>query len=84
MRCLKWAVQQGYLSENPIEHLEVPTAERRETRVSTDEYERLISLMSDESLRDLVVTTWETGCPLITAPDESALPTPRQNNRLST
>ena len=61
-RCLKWAVQQGYLSENPIEHLEVPTADRRETRVSTVEYERLISLMSDESLRDLVVTTWETGC----------------------
>ncbi len=61
-RCCKWAVQQGYLSANPVEHLEVPTADRRERRVTTDEYERLLTLISDESLKDLVITTWETGC----------------------
>ena len=33
-RCCKWAVQQGYLSANPVEHLEVPTADRRERRVT--------------------------------------------------
>jgi integrase len=61
-RCCKWAVQQGYLSANPVEHLEVPTADRRERRVTTDEYERLLTLICDESLKDLVITTWETGC----------------------
>lgn len=61
-RCCKWAVQQGYLSGNPVEHLEVPTADRRETCISTEDYQRLLSLISDESLRDLVVITWETGC----------------------
>jgi len=61
-RCCKWAVQQGYLSANPVEHPEVPTADRRERRVTTSEYEQLLSLMNDESMRDLVITTWESGC----------------------
>ena len=61
-RCCKWAVQQGYLSAIPVEHLEVPTADRRERRVTTSEYEQLLSLMNDESMRDLVITTWESGC----------------------
>lgn len=61
-RCCKWAVQQGYLTANPVEHLEVPTADRRERRVTTSEHEQLLSMMSDESMRDLVITTWETGC----------------------
>ncbi len=61
-RCCRWAMQQGYLSENPVEHLEMPAADRRETRVSTEEYELLLSLMNDDSLRDLIITTWESGC----------------------
>ena len=28
-RCLSWAKQQGYIDVNPVEHLEVPGAERR-------------------------------------------------------
>ena len=53
-RCCKWAVQQGYLSANPVEHLEVPTADRRERRVTTQEYEQLLTLISDESLKETV------------------------------
>jgi integrase len=59
---VKWAVQQGYLDQDPLLHLEVPGAERRETNLSHAEFSQLLSFICDESLRDLVVTTWETGC----------------------
>ena len=33
-RCLKWATKMGYIDSNPIAHLEVPSAECKETYVS--------------------------------------------------
>ena len=61
-RCCKWATQQGYLPTDPVQHLEVPGADRRETLISLEDYERLLPLIRDEAFRDLVVTTWDTGC----------------------
>ncbi|MBX3437014.1 MAG: tyrosine-type recombinase/integrase, partial [Planctomycetaceae bacterium] len=61
-RCCKWAVQQGYLPASPVEHLEMPGGDRRESIVTADEYQRLLSLARDEAFRDLIVVTWETGC----------------------
>lgn len=61
-RCLKWAVQQGYVDANPIEHLEVPGADRRDGILTLADYERLLKSIRSEPLRDLVVTTWTTGC----------------------
>ncbi|APZ93434.1 tyrosine-type recombinase/integrase [Fuerstiella marisgermanici] len=61
-RCMKWALQQGYVSENPVEHLEVPGAERNETLITLHDFEALLSHCPDENFKDLVITTWETGC----------------------
>lgn len=61
-RCCKWAVQQGYLEQNPIAHMEVPGGDRREDVVTVAEYEQLLSSIRNEAMRDLVVITWETGC----------------------
>jgi len=61
-RCLKWAKKQGYIDQNPIEDLEVPAAEHKEIVITQAEYESLLSFIRNEQLRDLVVTTWETGC----------------------
>ncbi|MDB4614148.1 site-specific integrase [bacterium] len=61
-RCLKWALQQGYIAENPVEHLEVPSAERKETLVTLSDDEALLSHCPDVNFQELVVTTWETGC----------------------
>ena len=61
-RCLKWAEQQGYLDKNPIALLEVPTADRRDVDIPTEEFETLLSYVRHESFRDLLLTTWETGC----------------------
>lgn len=61
-RCLKWATRQGYLDQNPIADLEVPAAENREIFVSTDEFERMLSLTPDLAFRDLLWVTWNSGC----------------------
>ncbi len=61
-RCMNWALKQGYIDTNPIANLEMPGAERREGLVAQDEYERLLSFVDDPDFRDLIVTTWETGC----------------------
>jgi integrase len=61
-RCLNWALQQGYIDHNPVAHLEVPGAERRETIITSEEFETLLSFIPDDSLRDPVIVTWETGC----------------------
>lgn len=61
-RCFKWAKKQGYLESNPIEDLEVPSAEEREVLVELDEFEVLKSYTRNRSLLDLIVVTWETGC----------------------
>ena len=61
-RCCKWAVKQGHLDASPVEHLEAPGADHRETMLTVEEYEQLLELVRDQSLRDLIVVTWETGC----------------------
>jgi integrase len=61
-RCLKWAKSQGYIDTNPIENLEVPAAENKEVVVKPDDFVRLLTLIRDRSLHDLIVTAWETGC----------------------
>src|SRR5690606_13690672 len=61
-RCCKWAVKQGHLDASPVEHLEAPGADHRETMLSVEEYQQLLDLVRDQSLRDLIIVTWETGC----------------------
>ncbi len=61
-RCLKWATKQGYLDNNPLSHLEVPAAERKDVVVSQLEFDRLMNYVRNESLSDLMLVTWETGC----------------------
>lgn len=61
-RCLKWALQQGYIDENPIAHLEVPNAERKELVITLDEFERLLPFVIDDNFAELIWVTWETGC----------------------
>ncbi|WP_166822021.1 site-specific integrase [Thalassoroseus pseudoceratinae] len=61
-RCFKWARKQGYLTENPIADLEVPSAEEKEMLVEPDEFARLLSFVRNPQLRDLITVTWETGC----------------------
>lgn len=61
-RCLRWATQQGYIDHNPIAHLPLPKAGKRETIISDAEFEEILGLVRDRSFRDLLIVTWETGC----------------------
>jgi integrase len=61
-RVMRWAQQQGYIDFNPIAMLEQPKAGRREQVICPDEFGSLLELAVDRSFRDLLVTTWETGC----------------------
>ena len=62
-RCFNWAVRQGYLKTNPIQFLEKPKANKRETPVTRCEYKALLANVSKKDpFYDLVVFSWETGC----------------------
>ncbi len=61
-RCLKWAQGLGYVDMNPIEHLSVPVACPRDTYVTAEEFATLLSQSRNESFRDLLEVTYETGC----------------------
>lgn len=61
-RCVKWANQFGHLSENPIAHLEVPSADHKEVFISPDDYQKFRDSITHESFDDLVVVTTESGC----------------------
>jgi integrase len=61
-RCMKWALQQGYIDHNPIAHLEVPGSDRKEVIVSPAEFELLLQHAGTDCLRDLIIVTRETGC----------------------
>ena len=61
-RCLKWALAQGYVDQDPLAHLEVPSAQSREQYVSPDEFSRILSYVTDNRFADLLVVTYETGC----------------------
>ena len=61
-RSLSWAAKQGYIEHNPIQHLEIPAADRREVVILEAEFARIVDLAGHESLRDLIVVTRQTGC----------------------
>ncbi|MDA7980518.1 MAG: tyrosine-type recombinase/integrase [Pirellulales bacterium] len=60
--CLKWATKQGHIASNPLEALQVPSAEAREILISEEEYNHLCSYIRNLEFADLIATTWETGC----------------------
>ena len=60
--CLRWAARQGYIDASPIDSMSVPSPERREVYIPPDEFKTMLSHVLDDSLRDLIVTTYRTGC----------------------
>ena len=60
--CLKWAVKQGYIQSSPLAAMEVPSPERREVYIPPEEFEAMLAYVTEPSLRDLIVTTYHTGC----------------------
>ena len=60
--CLRWCCKQGYIEKNPLEHMDIPAADRKEVYVPPELFLEILTHVSDPSLRDLFVTTYECGC----------------------
>ena len=60
--CMKWAVKQGYIQSSPLKDMEVPSPERREVYIPPEEFEAMLVHLPDGPMRDLIVTTYHTGC----------------------
>ncbi len=60
--CVKWALSQGYIEQNPLEHLGAPAAESKEVLVTESEYRQMLDFAKPDSIRDLLIVTRETGC----------------------
>ncbi len=61
-RCLEWARLQGYIAANPIDGIEVPSAERRELLITPSDFSEMLSFIPDPTLRELCQVTFDTGC----------------------
>jgi len=59
-RAFNWGVKQGYIPENPLRHLEKPTATRRDNCPSADDYAEMLKHVNGR-FRDLLEFAWETG-----------------------
>ena len=61
-KCMKFAKSRGLVRRNRIRDLEVPAGENREIVITAEEYQDLLQQIRNPAFRDLVVTSWETGC----------------------
>lgn len=61
-RCFRWAYAQGYLDRNPLEHLEIPSAEPKEVYISPAEFSELLENVSNDEFKQLLVVTYQVGC----------------------
>ena len=61
-RSLRWAKKQGYIDSNPIADLELSKAGKREQVVLAGEWKTLLDAVADQTVRDLLIVTWESGC----------------------
>lgn len=61
-RCLSWARRQGRIESDPLERLDLPAAEHRDVYVPPEEFDQLLGYVSDHNFRELLVTTYQTGC----------------------
>lgn len=47
-RCFKWAKRQGYIDENPIADLEVPSAEERDIALTQEQFDGLMTFVRNK------------------------------------
>lgn len=45
--CLRWCCKQGDIDKNPLQHMDIPVADRKEVYVSPEEFDRLLEHVTD-------------------------------------
>ena len=61
-RSLRWAKAQGYIDEDPLESMVIPSADPKEVYVSPDEFAEILANITSEPFSDLITATYEVGC----------------------
>jgi integrase len=62
-RVFRWANQMGHIKVNPLAFIpDKPSPGTRENVIAPEEYETILSHVTDEDFRDLLVVSWECGC----------------------
>jgi integrase/recombinase XerC len=62
MRAFKWAEDEEHIQKSPLAGFKKPQARRRETVITTEQFEKLLPLIARDHFRDLVTVCWDTGC----------------------
>lgn len=62
MRSFKWAEDEQHIAKSPLAGFKKPTAKRRETVITVEQFEKLFPLLARAHFRDLVSVCWDTGC----------------------
>lgn len=60
-RAMSWAVQQGLIAENPVARMKKPAPGRREAFLSPADFDRILTHVTDDAFRDVLIVAWETG-----------------------
>lgn len=62
-RAYNWATEMGYLATSPLAKIKKPQAKRRETYMTNEDFEAVLSRLSTgDPFRDLVQFVWHSGC----------------------
>ena len=60
--CIRWSLAQGYIEKDPLLGMQIPTGDIREVTIPQADFERLLAVITDQTFKELVLFTWETGC----------------------
>jgi integrase len=60
--CFKWGQTLGYIDKNPIQHISIPASQPKDVYVPPEEFAALVAISRDQSFRDLLEVTYDTGC----------------------
>lgn len=60
-RAFNWAVTNRGLERNPIRGMEKPSAKRRKTTISPEDFDAILSVVKDQEFRDLLIVSYDTG-----------------------
>ncbi|MDY3551359.1 tyrosine-type recombinase/integrase [Gemmata sp. JC717] len=61
-RPFNWAAKLGYITASPVRGVEKPTPTKRHSRMTPEDFTKLIGFVKDEPFRDLLTFAYEAGC----------------------
>ncbi len=61
-RPFNWAAKIGYIAVSPVRGVEKPTATKRESQMTPEDFGTILSFVKDDPFRDLITFAYEAGC----------------------